>query len=51
MTSWEKAYAELQEVSNHAFKLDEKGKIGALKRMVPQEITSSLSLMNSALKT
>ena len=39
ITRWEKAYGQLLEASKNHFKLDEHGKISALKRMVPQEIT------------
>merc|ERR1712155_279225 len=50
-TTWEKAYAELTDVSNSKFRLDEKGKIGSLKRLLPQEVVSSLVLISSSLKT
>ena len=51
ITAWEKCYAELLDVSNGNFKLDEKGKIGALKRLLPQEVTSSLSLVSASMKS
>ena len=51
LTGWESAYAELVEASCGNFKLDEKGKIGALKRLLPQEIVSSMILVNASLKT
>ena len=51
ITSWEKSYTELCEMSGGNFRLDEKGRIGALKRLLPQEIVSSMVLVSGTLKT
>ena len=51
ITSWEKSYSELVEMSAGNFKLDEKGRIGALKRLLPQEIVSSMILVSTSLRT
>ena len=38
-------------MSSGNFKLDEKGRIGALKRLLPQEIVSSMILISANLRT
>ena len=47
ITLWEKAYSQLLEASKDNFKLDEHGKISALKRILPQEIVTGLVMMQS----
>ena len=42
LTAWEKAYTDLVEASQGNFKLDDHGKIGALKRLMPLEIVSNM---------
>ena len=51
ITGWEKAYTELVDMCGGCFKLDEKGKIGALKRLLPQEIVTGMVLISSSLKS
>ena len=51
VTQWEKDYEELLVACKGNFKLDEHGKIGALKRMVPQDIMSSMILIHTQLKS
>ena len=51
ITAWESSYTELVEMSSGNFKLDEKGRIGALKRLLPQPIVSSMILISSNLRT
>ena len=50
ITGWERSYTELVEMSSGNFKLDEKGRIGALKRLLPQEIVSSMILISANLR-
>ena len=51
ITAWEKSYTELVDMSAGNFKLDDKGRIGALKRLLPQEIVSSMILVSTNLRT
>lgn len=51
ITRWERAYGDLVEACNGNFKLDDYGKIACLKRVVPQEIVSSMVLVHAQLKS
>ena len=51
VTQWEKSYSDLVEACKGNFKLDDHGKIASIKRLLPQEIVSSMVLIHSQLKT